>query len=152
VETTLEESTELWILLACGSDDVDHRTAEAWAWMAWTQCSPCQRRWRWCGLGAVFSFTAMAEVVPVGCRGRARGWSCVREPSSFLGDWGKVEEEVVICVSRDERGMLVEGRIQSGVLMTEAKGMARVVRGQRPGRAWLISEAKGGSRCAEAEA
>jgi hypothetical protein len=36
--------------------------------------------------------------------------------------------------------------------MTEAKGMARVVRGQRPGRAWLISEAKGGSRCAEAEA
>jgi hypothetical protein len=55
-------------------------------------------------------------------------------------------------VWRDERGMLVEGRIQSGVLMTEAKGMARVVRGQRPGRAWLISEAKGGSRCAEAEA
>jgi hypothetical protein len=28
VETSLEESTELWILLARGSDDVDHRTAE----------------------------------------------------------------------------------------------------------------------------
>ena len=28
METSLEESTELWILLARGSDDVDHRTAE----------------------------------------------------------------------------------------------------------------------------
>jgi hypothetical protein len=100
----------------------------------------------------VFSFTIAAEVAPAGCRGRAWGWSRVREPSSFLGDWGEAEEEVVICVTRDERGMLVEGRIQSGVLMTEAKGIARVVRGQRPGRAWLISEAKGGSRWAEAEA
>ena len=37
METSLEESTELWILLARGSDDVDHRTAEV-------------------GLDAVFSF------------------------------------------------------------------------------------------------
>jgi len=44
VETSLEESTELWILLARGSDDVDHRTAEVGL----------------DGLDAVFSFPAAA--------------------------------------------------------------------------------------------
>jgi len=47
VETSLEESTELWILLARGSDDVDHRTAEVGL----------------DGLDAVFSFPAAAAVV-----------------------------------------------------------------------------------------
>jgi hypothetical protein len=99
VETTLEESTELWILLACGSDDVDHRTTEV-------------------GLDAVFSFPATVEVVLLGRgvllpgsdgggvtgrRGRALGWSCVKKPPSFLGDWGDAEKEVVICVARRAR-------------------------------------------------
>jgi hypothetical protein len=46
VEASLEESTELWILLARGSDDVDHRTAEVGL----------------DGLDAVFSFPAAAVV------------------------------------------------------------------------------------------
>ena len=47
METSLEESTELWILLARGSDDVDHRTAEVGL----------------DGLDAVFSLPAAAAVV-----------------------------------------------------------------------------------------
>jgi hypothetical protein len=47
VETSLEDSTELWILLARGSDDVDHRTAEVGL----------------AGLDAEFSLPAAAAVV-----------------------------------------------------------------------------------------
>uniref|UniRef100_A0A804PPP8 Uncharacterized protein n=1 Tax=Zea mays TaxID=4577 RepID=A0A804PPP8_MAIZE len=47
VETSFEDSTELWILLARGSDDVDHRTAEVGL----------------DGLDAVFSFPAAATAV-----------------------------------------------------------------------------------------
>lgn len=47
VETSLEDSTELWILLARGSDDVDHRTAEVGL----------------AGLDTVFSLPAAAAVV-----------------------------------------------------------------------------------------
>ncbi|PWZ13245.1 hypothetical protein Zm00014a_038819 [Zea mays] len=50
VVTTLEESTELWILLVCGSDDVAHRTAEVGL----------------DGLDAMFSFPATVEVVRLG--------------------------------------------------------------------------------------
>jgi hypothetical protein len=45
------ESTELWILLACDSDDVDHRKAEVGL----------------DGLDAVFSFPTTVEVVWLGC-------------------------------------------------------------------------------------
>ena len=47
METSFEDSTELWILLARGSDDVDHRTAELGL----------------DGLDAVFSFPAAATAV-----------------------------------------------------------------------------------------
>jgi len=47
VETSLEDSTELWILLARGRDDVDHRTAEVGL----------------IGLDAEFSLPAAAAVV-----------------------------------------------------------------------------------------
>lgn len=47
METSLEDSTELWILLARGSDDVDHRTAEVGL----------------AGLDAEFSLPAAAAVV-----------------------------------------------------------------------------------------
>jgi len=47
VETSLEDSTELWILLARGRDDVDHRTAEVGL----------------TGLDAEFSLPAAAAVV-----------------------------------------------------------------------------------------
>lgn len=49
METSLEESTELWILLARGSDDVDQRTAEVGL----------------AGLDAVFSFPAAAAAAVV---------------------------------------------------------------------------------------
>jgi hypothetical protein len=50
VETTLEESTELWILLSRGSDGVDHRTVEVGL----------------DGLDTVFSFPTTVEVVRLG--------------------------------------------------------------------------------------